>query len=68
MVHNGPVWFFSIVVEANRFLGYNIVNSNLRSGILYGGRSGQDNYYVFRELLSLSDEEFAELVSKEIIY
>ncbi len=29
---------------------------------------GQDNYYVFHELLGMSDEEFARLVGEEIIY
>ncbi len=29
---------------------------------------GQDNYYVFHDLLGMSDEEFARLVGEEIIY
>ena len=29
---------------------------------------GQDNYYVFHDLLSMPDEEFARLVAEEIIY
>lgn len=29
---------------------------------------GQDNYYVFHDLLGMSDEEFARLVGEEVIY
>jgi len=29
---------------------------------------GQDNYYVFHDLLGMADEEFARLVDERIIY